>query len=171
MNHIMVDIETTGPDSHKAAIIQIAAVKFQLDEPIKSNHFCRNVSMDGTGRVWEEGTRKFWADHGDVLTSIERYAEPAANVLRALSNWAGDDPVFWAKPTIFDFPFVEQYYYQFNVQSPFSFRRVRDMRSFMAGAGIEEDPKHIEFTGQKHNALDNALHQVKVLQWAWEHRW
>lgn len=167
---IMVDLETTGTTPEHSAIIQIAAVKFDLaTKSISNEMFDRRLWMP-LSRYWDEGTRDWWlrtAPH--VLQDILNTAEDPAIVLNDFRKWVGigsADPVrLWAKPSHFEYPFLESYFRSHGIDNPFHYRYVNDMNSYIRGRGI--DPvalaKMVPFQGDAHNALHDVINQIAVL--------
>lgn len=179
---VMVDIETTGTQFDRTAIIQIAAVKFNYDtEEVSSNFFNASLSIPST-RFWDEGTRQWWGKQKKgVLDSIMAHARNPREVIGEFYSWllqdypATDDGLrWWSKPSHFDYSFVSSYFNEYGLSNPCHYRTVRDMNSFMAG--LTGDPTHpqmeklVEFEGDEHNALYDSLHQLKVL-FAQKNRW
>lgn len=175
MNHIMIDVETTGLNPQKNGILQIGAVKFKpegWDEGGPKDYFLNVCLSLAIGREWDPETRRWWQDHQEVLTDIQKKAIDPYNAMRQLKEFVGEEPVFWAKPTIFDYPFIESYFEQAGIVSPFNFRRVIDVRSYCAGLiGHDEDFSQFQstviFGGRKHYAVDDCIHQIKVVQRAY----
>lgn len=173
---VMVDIETTGTTSFDHTnIIQIAAVKFNYDtEEVDPNFFNMSLAF-APGRYWDESTREWWGKQKPhILQEIRHRAIPADQVIRSFYDWllvdypnTDDGLRWWSKPSHFDYSFISSYFNQYNLTNPCHFRFVRDMNSFMAGLkGSPEHPKMeetVDFTGDEHNALHDALYQLKVL--------
>lgn len=174
----MVDLETTGTNAEKNAIIQIAAVKFDYDTGQVSDDFFNRCLRVHPGREWDLGTRQWWQKQGDVLRTIEERAEDPATVVHDFYQWLLKDwpkgrsersegLQFWSKPTHFDHVFVSSYFAMFGYDMPCGFRYARDVNSFMAGlAGNPAHPNmadQIEMDGPAHDALFDVIHQIKVL--------
>lgn len=163
---IMVDIETGGLDPCHSPILQIAAVKFNYDTGDVGGMFDRGL-LPAPGRCWDESTREWWAGMPDTYESIAARAESPANVIRDFHAFADHDFYrFWAKPTLFDFPFIDSYFKQFGYENPFHFRYARDLNSFIAAlkGGADHVPmKAVEFVGTVHDGLDDCINQISVL--------
>lgn len=172
----MVDIETTGLAPDKTAIIQIAAVRFNLAEmTIDPNVFDQALLIPPT-RYWDEETRRWWSNKREVFQQIYARARPPALVMRAFADWVNDgkvdNPVFWSKPLSFDWPFIQSYLAEFEVTNPFHFRRAENMNSFIRAryfpAPAPEWDKILPFDGDEHNARDDCFFQIKALMAAYE---
>ena len=178
---IMVDIETTGTLPEYNGIIQLAAVKFNLDtREVSPNIFDRALSL-APNRFWDEGTRQFWQKHPGVYRGLMERAELPHKVLSDFYNWVLlDQPDieggyrFWAKPVSFDWPFLASYMRQHGMEMPFHYRYACDMNSYIRG--LRSNPEHykledeIPFEGEEHNAKWDCFHQIQVL-FAAQDRW
>lgn len=168
---VMLDIETTGLDQANNAIVQISAVKFNLKTMAISPEFFDRCLLIAPKRYWEEGCRAWWSKRDkSVIESIWARMEDPQTVLQGLSDWAGPGLVMWAKPTHFDHSFLDSYYKQYGMQIPFLFRIANDMNSFMRGRffpnPVPDYERNLPFDGKLHNAIDDVLHQIKVLMTA-----
>lgn len=165
---VMCDLETTDVDPARGHIIQIAAVKFNIQTREVSHDFFDRCLFPTPNRRWEEGTRDWWLKRKDVLQGIMNRMEPALPVLEAFRDWVGPGNVtFFGKPTHFDFSFLQSMFKDQGMQIPFHYRLATDMNSFARGRYWPEEPpqweKILPFEGPPHNALYDALHQLKVL--------
>ena len=167
---IMVDLETTGTSPDETAIIQIAAVRFNLQTgEVDPNVFDMCLSIPPR-RYWDESTRAWWAKMPDVLMDIWKRQRPPELVMRAFADWVratdtgGEDLHFWSKPISFDWAFLQSYFRQFEVGNPFHYRHAQDMNTFIRSRyyPLEAPPleKTLEFDGDQHNALDDAKDQA-----------
>lgn len=174
---IMVDIETTGTDPSRTAMIQLAAVRFNIREgTIDTSSFFKRSLAIPFGRFWDEGTRGWWNRMPTLRDEILNAAEPPAKVMNDFQQWvvkgfSANEPYrFWAKPQSFDWPFVASYFQQFEVHNPFDFREAIDMRSYLRMAlgtwdlrEVVAFEKSIPFQGKEHDGLYDALHQIAVV--------
>lgn len=168
MNHVMVDIETTGVNPDRSAIIQIAAWKFDpITQDIDTQFFDRCLSIPKL-RFWDEGTRLWWAQQKpEILRDIWDRMEDPKTVLEGFIDWVDPSsaPIFWSKPTHFDYMFISSYLSDYEVVNPFHFRTANDLNTFLRSLHFPGDVPEIdvEFTGDAHNARMDALHQICVL--------
>lgn len=173
-NDVMVDVETTGTNYGKNAIIQIAAVRFDYETEQVSDDFFDRCLVIPAGREWDIGTRHWWLKQGSVLQQIESRAEDPLTVLRDFQAWLCKDwpqrtegLQFWAKPTSFDHAFLSHYFNWYGVDFPCHYRYARDLNSFMAG--LRGDRNHPEMPeappleGESHNAIFDVIHQINLL--------
>jgi DNA polymerase III alpha subunit (gram-positive type) len=163
---VMIDLETTGLAPNNSAIIQIGAVRFNLKERTIGDMFNQSMTIP-YGRFWDEGTRNWWAQRGQVYQDIMSVARPPAMVMTQFAQWC--EPInsmrFWAKPLSFDFPFLQSYFTQFDLQFPFDFRQANDMNTFIRSLYFPEPMPQLDvpFQGDAHNALMDSIHQISVL--------
>lgn len=170
MNDIMVDLETTGTDPNHSAIIQIAAVRFDYHTCQVGASFCRSLAIPGN-RFWDQDTLQWWTQNGTTLSDIMAQAEDPQLVMKDFESFMmpalpGQQQRLWAKPIHFEWPFLQSYSKQFNVDLNIHYRDAIDLNSF--NRGLAGNPsalpldKQIEFDGTVHNALDDVFHQIKV---------
>lgn len=180
-NHYMIDVETTGTNPQQTSMIQLAAVAFNPDKGTISGDLFSRSLFEMPGRFWERGTQKFWDDKKPILNRIQAGAIEPKTAMRDFFNWVlkhnqGAEPIFWSKPTTFDWCFVDEYFTRTDVSSPFSFRSVIDMRSWLRAKlgtlsldDIVKFEKSLEFQGDAHDARFDALHQVRIVMKAAGH--
>jgi DNA polymerase III alpha subunit (gram-positive type) len=170
---VCLDIETTGVQPETTNIIQIAAVRFNLKEGTVDPNFFDQCLYPIPTRFWDENTRTWWASMPDTLEGIYARMIPARTVLQNLINWVdGYQPQLWAKPTSFEYPFLESYFREHELQNPFHFRRCMDQNTYIKARHFPDQPpnyeKNLEFVGTPHNALDDVLHQIRVISTCYE---
>jgi len=174
---VMVDVETTGTQPEHTAMIQLAAVRFNLKaRAIDTTSMFNRCLLIPAGRFWDEDTRQWWGQQKrEVLQDIYSRMEDPAKVMRDFVEWVGHpgaEPLrFWAKPTTFDYSFVQSYCRQFDVMNPFHFRFATDMNSYIRG--LAKDPSlptfKTDFQGDAHNALFDVINQIDAVFKAEEH--
>lgn len=172
----MVDLETTGTNAEHCNILQLAGVAFNpFAGTVSNDMFCQSMYPRPT-RYWDEDTRNWWNKRPDVLAKVRANPRMPAEVMQAFQAWVlkhtmpGEPIYFWAKPTTFDFNFVESYFRELEIISPFHFRTVIDMRSFLIGRlgtknfdELAAFEKKIQFQGIEHDARFDALHQIRIV--------
>jgi DNA polymerase III alpha subunit (gram-positive type) len=167
---ISVDIETTGTDPSHSNMIQLAAVKFDIETKTVGDTFDQAM-FEVPNRWWDEGTRDWWmeGEKWDVYCGIVARARPPQEVLQEFRDWAlkgipGGEVRVWAKPISFEFPFLSSYYKQFGIMMPFHYRYAVDLNSYIFGRGhkdINAFWNDIAPVGDAHNALHDALYQIR----------
>jgi DNA polymerase III alpha subunit (gram-positive type) len=166
---VMLDLETTATDPSHGAIIQLSAVRFNLEEQaIDMDMFDQCLLIPGN-RFWEQGTQDWWVrECPDVLDAIWPRMRDPFTVLQAFNQWVVRDlnydrPVMWAKPIHFEFPFLQSYYKQYDLSIPFHYSEAQDLRSWCRAKGIPNLDRELDFQGTKHNAIHDVLHQILTL--------
>lgn len=168
----MVDIETTGTIPDHAAIIQIAAVRFNRHtKEIDTSSFFDRALVMPSDRYWSESTREWWMTMPNVIKPILARAEPPELVMQAFQDWVLDGPgieprAFWGKPITFDYMFLNSYFRKYGIENPFHFRECIDLNSYIAGRGHADRRKFwagIEKVGDAHNALHDCFYQIRAV--------
>lgn len=169
---VMVDIETSGLDSSHSHVLQIAAVRFNIEtKQIDTNEmFDRCLMPVSSTRFWDEGTRVFWSQQPPhILAGIQDRAEDPKAVLLAFTDFLkrtrSDKPVrLWAKPVSFDPVFIASYCKEYEVWMPIPYWNYVDLNSYINGRGHWDRKafwRQIEFQGDKHNALHDCIYQIQ----------
>lgn len=165
---VMVDVETTGLTPHACALIQIGAVPFNYETmDIDTENMFKISLLMPRNRYWTDDTQRFWmVDNADVYSSIMAVAQPPEAAFRAFHAWVLErgDLRFWSKGML-DWNMIDSYCLQYDLHMPFNFRQVKDMRSFIAGlyGEAEYNEPQVEKVGAHHDALMDALTQLKIL--------
>ena len=170
MNDISIDCETlsTRPT---AAVISIGAVAFNRKTGELGKEFYREIRVDDAikyGHVSGD-TLSWWMGNPSARVNLFTANDKAhaLDTLAQLSEFVrgfGPDVKVWANGAANDIPWLENLYLVAgrDTPTPRHFRNMRDLRTLRGLAG---DPKFpgIEFTGVKHNALDDAKHQARLI--------
>ncbi len=171
-NDCMVDLETTGTDPAYAHILQIAAVRFNLEEKTidTSEMFDRCLMPIMARRFWDEDTRAWWKGQKEgLLDSLIARSELPEIVFRDFASFLErthcDRPLrIWAKPVSFEWPLIQSYANQLRVNLPVRHTAGRDLYTYVEAKGHDwkEFSKTVEFKGDEHNALHDVLHQIEL---------
>lgn len=168
----MIDFETGGLNCDQCPAIQIAAVQFNLQEQTIGGMFKASILEDQPRRRWDAGTQRFWENLPDIYQNIVSRAEPSRDVFEKLVAWVGEDGLgpytrrFWAKPTHFDWGFLNSYLADLDLPQPFHFREACDVNSYIRGRGHWDGKAfwdQIEPVGEAHDALNDCLYQIRGL--------
>lgn len=167
-NHIMVDLETldTKPT---AIILSIGAcrVNFNTGEP--TDPFYRVVEVESckaVGLTESESTRKWWDGQSEEARKV--FTDPSVPLLTALSDFSTylrqfgvDQLKLWGCGSDFDNAILTNAYGAFGSQAPWRFynnRCYRTVKNVLGHYIVEPDRG-----GTYHNALDDAMHQARIL--------
>lgn len=169
MKHIMVDLESLGTRSD-AVILSLGAVKFDLDsDKIDDKAFYAPISIDSNlelGRRIQEDTLLWWLKQEIAAQSVfheEKIALPQA--LEDFSDWVGTgDYEVWSNGADFDIPMVAHAFAQIQMETPWKFWASNCVRTYKKLPGAKAIASGVPFTGVKHSALADAVHQAQVVQ-------
>jgi hypothetical protein len=148
--HFMVDCETLGTLPNRNPVLQIAVVHFNpesFDALESFECFLPLAEQLKMQRIPDQGTVNWWKKQdpkvSEVIFGGVAKAPPLKNQLEELSNWIASsckldngfaESVFWAKPAAFDYPFIDGLFVESGIPSPFHFRKVVDIQSYIIGA-------------------------------------
>lgn len=169
MQDVSIDLETLGVTS-RSAFVTIGACMFdaRTGEVDKDNTFYRRVSWETATlrRNISSDTLHWWTNQQvEALREITKPGgEPLKQVLIDFAEWVPHKCKPWGNGAVFDIGMVEDAYNQYAIPIPWKFWDVRDMRTVVdIGRWLNMDPKKIQREGVHHNALDDAIHQAKVI--------
>lgn len=164
--NVMIDIETMGK-SPRAPITSIGAVVFDPYSDWMGDTFYMHVSLENgirSGKVVDADTILWWLSQSDeartAFTSGQLVAAPAITALEAFAAWMPAHASPWANGAGFDFAILSNHYAEAGLPVPWDFFREHDLRTLKR---MNPDLR-IPFTGVKHNALHDAIHQAKLVQ-------
>jgi hypothetical protein len=169
MTNIMIDIETLGK-KRGCPVLSIAAVQFDLLTGNVGNTFYERMSCDAalSYGLPEISTLEWWdkqsAEARDAAFSGKRLPVEVADELRTFLHSAGGGRCIpWGNGSVFDITILEGWFDRVakgDDAYPWKFWDIADLRTLVRLSGI--NVKAISFAGEKHNALADALHQVKI---------
>lgn len=160
MMRVMVDIETLGLD-RGAAILSIGAVKFDTDEI--GDTFEASISRESckaAGLTVDEDTLEWWQDQSDAAREVLDGGDDLGDVLQDFSLWAGGADEVWANSPSFDCEMLIGAGKAVGVPMPWEFYEERDVRTVKSLPVAPE----LEHDGVEHDALDDAIHQARIVQ-------
>lgn len=169
--NVMIDIETLGTKPG-CVVCSIGAVAWCWDSELQPTFFT-GIAIDDcqTFRLEiDAGTLLWWLEQDEVVRNRAlRGSTGLLHALYGLSDFIereapAESRIIWAKPPSFDVALLEECYRRVRVKAPWHFRDVRDVRTYIAAAralGFEEPPRT---SGQAHDTLDDAMHQVSVVR-------
>jgi len=163
MNNLMIDLETMGTGNN-SAIVAIGAAYFDpltaelggtyyTAVDLQSNLDC-GLQVDGDTVMW-------WMSQSDDARAALQGGIKLPEMLRDFSRWcgaSGNPKSVWSHAT-FDHVILMNAYEKAGVPSPFHYRAAKDIRTLSYLAS----PNDVMFVGEQHNALDDAVHQVKYV--------
>lgn len=184
---LMIDIETLGV-SNNAPVISIGACFFDKDGIKEKFYAVLDLAeqIDSGKRVTDASTIKWWFGQDKAAQKIFRDDEIGVNINEPKNPYIGgflnpietmfinsnileqfvtfckqyDNPKPWGNGSNFDITIVESLLKDYNVTVPWSFRNIRDLRTFKEHV---YDGSETKFEGIAHNALDDAIYQTQVV--------
>lgn len=210
---IMFDCETLGTTPNTTPVLQLALVSFDPKTFEAKDEFEIFLPLNEQirkGRKPNPSTVEWWEkpERRDVLNYILQgvnAAKPMNEALLETYQWCMKQvngvkskgqvkTQFWAKPVGFDYPFLDGLYQEYQVPSPFHYREVMDMKTYVMsmfehvfyalykyplplGANTEmywlfNDYAKIRDKGKEdeaHNATVDCHYQLEWIRWAKEH--
>lgn len=166
---IMIDLETLGKRPG-CIISSIGAVVFDPHSDWIGDTLHTHIDWADSelrGFKADVDTVKWWLKQDDAAASAlvagQDDASLVASALDGLCNFiagAGNEPDIWCNGASFDFPILAAYYDHFHWTLPWQYWQERDLRTLK---GLNKGAR-IERAGVHHNALDDAIHQARLVQ-------
>jgi hypothetical protein len=158
-DRVMLDIETLGLE-RGASVVSIGAVRFDSDG--LGETFERTISLTScqrAGLTIDAETLEWWLTQDEEALEQLSGGDSLATTLEAFSEWYGDADEIWANSPSFDCELLEAAYHAVDRDEPWSFYEERDFRT-ISSLPVAAD---VEFDGVEHDALDDAIHQAKIV--------
>ena len=179
MKNIMLDLETMGSGSN-AAIVSIGAVLFDPLTGETGANFYQVVSLNSSAYYGEldAGTVVWWMQQDDDARAVFKDKDKVSLrvALERFSQWIEDncdknekdkpDAFVWGNGATFDNVILGNAYKAVRLHQPWFFANDRDVRTIVdLGRQLRGiDPKKdLELQGTAHNALDDAIFQVRYV--------
>lgn len=170
MQAVMIDIETLD-NVPTAAIASIGAVWFEPHGSRIGPTFHMHVDLEDCqrhGLTIGADTVLWWlrqsADAQTALANGQQGAAPLITALEALHAFItvgeSDAVEIWCNGASFDLPILANAYRAIGWKTPWPFWRERDLRTLK---GLHPEQR-LERTGLAHHALDDAIHQARLVQ-------
>lgn len=171
--HVMLDLETMGVIPG-CPIIQIGAVAHNFSTNYIDTHSC-NISLQTSllrGFKLEADTLYWWLQQDQEaieklfelpLIHIEKAVQDFYDWYRRLSDEGKVETYLWSHGASFDVPILAYAFNVIGMEIPWDHRNIRDTRTLFAIAeqyGYEKG----EYVGTAHNALDDAMNQMQMVQ-------
>jgi hypothetical protein len=176
----MVDIETLG-NGPQAPMLSIAAVLFDIKTGEVGPSFYTVVDLESElalGAVPDGETIYWWLAQSEAARAAVA-AKPRERNIDALKRLGGfikshcgdlGRVQVWGNGSSFDNTILRSGYQRCGVKPFWDFWNDSDVRTVVkAGLDIGFNPKkEMPFEGEKHNALDDAIHQIKYVSAIWQ---
>jgi len=188
MKHIMIDLETLGTNPD-AVFLTAGLVRFNIETGEASEfgreliHINMKSSLDA-GRKVNADTIQWWFNQSKEAQQalFDEQAEISLEaalhkinkfVLHTNPNEKSEtsynrECYVWSNGSNFDIAILQNAYQHYNLKIPWQFWNIRDVRTLVDLASDKVNVKNIKFKGEPHNALDDALHQIKYCSLCWK---
>ncbi len=163
---VMIDLETVGTRP-TSAILSIGAIKFNKNTKDIGPSFYKIVNLNSCydiGLTSDPETLKWWAKQSEEAKEIfNQDGTPIKDTLELFKNYLYYDSLkIWGNGSDFDNVILANAYRASSIDLPWKFYNNRCYRTFKSSLLIR--PKITNFSGVKHNALDDAKNQAIHLQ-------
>ena len=174
---LMIDIETLS--LHRDAIVtDVCMLPFTSDGEIDENFdpfravLPANPQKEILGRDMNVGTILFWMDQPPEARAPWLRETLNGNIvhLNSLMNLMASRIRFWEPTEIwargpqFDIVILENIFQGLDIQVPWKYNIVRDLRTLMAVAGLNTDDVEKQPDFIQHSALSDCVFQVRCYQ-------
>lgn len=173
----MVDIETMGT-LVGSPVLAVGAVFFDPATGELGPQFYQVATLRsemGNGAVPDADTVMWWmTQSNDARAALRNCPIHINELLEDLFIFAGSECnsniQFWGNGASFDNVLLRDAYRRAGLLPFWKFWNDRDVRTIVElGRQIGIDPKRdMPFTGERHNALDDAIHQAKYVSYIWQ---
>lgn len=161
----MIDLETLSITSN-AVILSVGACAFDLDKKEIYSTFEVTLDIDQQlkNRDINGSTILWWMDQSDEARSKITKTQKT-NIILFLKNfslWIKKNKIkyVWGNGSHFDISILQNLYEQYNVEVPWKYNKVQDLRTFKR---FVANGKTIKRVGTAHSALDDAVSQAKYV--------
>jgi exodeoxyribonuclease VIII len=163
----MVDLETLGLDAG-SCILSIGAVVFEPHTNIIGNKFYVNIdvqSQNNIGLKIDPDTQAWWSKQSKEAR--DRLLVDRKSIMEAISLfdkfWRQNMGVyFWSQGANFDGVLLTAVYKRLGITPPWRYYNCYDTRTAYWLSGFANES--VKREGTHHNALDDAIYQVKCVQ-------
>tara|TARA_B100000989_G_scaffold93263_1_gene67659 strand:- start:32375 stop:32884 length:510 start_codon:yes stop_codon:yes gene_type:complete len=165
----MIDLETLDT-SPSAVVLTVGAVKFNRTSIVDELYIRLDVDEQiALGRTVDDGTVAWWATQPQKIQDEamgEHNRTPVADAINKLNKFIVGCEQIWGQGYGFDMTIIENLYLQSGVNKPWNFWNLRDSRTVFKM--MPTDPVNAIPKVAAHNALADAHHQARCLQWCYK---
>lgn len=174
--HVMIDLETLGI-AQDAIFPIIGACIFSPSTGVITDTFYAHINQadqQALGRTTTPATIDWWKKQSDAAKrEITKPGRPFKDVMDEFSAFLPAKCVVWGNGATFDISILENAFRMLDMQIPWMFWDVRDVRTLNDLASRLPKPKRVEkgqfkFEGVAHNAADDARHQATYVSAMWQ---
>lgn len=163
LKNVSIDIETLGKKPG-CVILSIGAVEFDPESDKTGRWFYSAINVEDShknGFTIDASTVLWWFKQSDqARKAVADATAPVATVLGNFAAWLPDNATLWGNGSDFDNAIVSAAYDKMGMETPWSFRGNRCLRTLRGMYPHVQVPA----VGTHHNALDDAIYQAKLCQ-------
>lgn len=173
MNDVMIDLETLDTEP-SAQVVSCGAVMFDPRNNLLSaveHGFYQRLEWDLKKRSVSADTIKWWFQQDvDARAAVVcgEDEKTAVQFLTDLKYWLPKDCKVWGNGATFDISMLENMYRQYEIECPWDFWNVRDVRTVVDMAYGILGRHQVPFDGTPHHALHDAHYQAKYVTMMWQ---
>lgn len=182
MNHLMIDLEALGTGVD-APIAAIGAVFFEPSTGRTGARFYTRVDFASDmeqGAKPDGSTIKWWLKQSSEARAelVVDDAPSAWEALTQLHDFIAENAIpndlkflqVWGNGASFDCVLLRAAFGRADLETPWQWWNDRDVRTVVEmGRALGFDPKrNSPFKGERHNALDDAVHQALYVSEIWQ---
>lgn len=160
---VMIDIETLGRVAG-CAVLSIGAVTFNRMTGEIGDIFYVCMGAENARKYGEvdPDTLDWWMKQSEQAKkdAFNGTADPV-EAAKSFASWLSVNDLPWGNGSVFDITILEAWFKATGVAVPWKFWNIRDVRTAVDLCGV--DVKQFPREGTYHNALDDAIHQVKYV--------
>ncbi len=166
--HCMIDLETLGI-AQDAIVPIIGACIFSPTTGEITDTFYAHINQKDQqtlGRTTTPSTIDWWTKQSDAAKKeIIKPGRPFKDVMEEFAEFLPTKCVVWGNGATFDISILENAFRMLDIQIPWAFWDVQDVRTVVNLAKQLPKARRVEkgqfaFEGVAHNALDDAVHQA-----------
>lgn len=166
MNHVMIDLETLDT-AVTAKIVAIGAICFNPNTGLRGDEFYSLIKHKNQRRTKSQATINWWNQQDKEVRKQLKGKLPLEKVLDDFEFWLPDNCIVWGNGSTFDISILEHAYIQHNINIPWKFWNVMDCRTVRKLYEEKRGGLDQNFSGTKHNALDDAIYQADYISKMW----
>ena len=171
MKHVVVDLETMGIVPG-CAIVSLGAVVFDPRfDSVSDKKFYVELDWEAQtedGFTVDENTKEWWNNQDSVAREALNGMEELEETLIDFARWLPSDVKIWGNGATFDVSILEYCYRKFNIEIPWKFWNIRDVRTIKDLYESSRGGFSKAMEGTKHNALDDAVYEAEMVCKMWK---
>lgn len=175
MNDFSFDLETLGTDAD-CYIASIGVCQFDIETGKIGDVLYVTIDLEllQEDRSITSSTFKWWLKQSEEARKALYEREggfPLIDALYDVKEWIEERahaPFVWGNGSVFDIAILEDAFKKSKIDIPWKFWNIQDMRTAVRLAESKGfNKKSVERIGEHHNALDDAMHQARVISAAY----